>query len=113
MSVDALAFDVVKGAENVSGKLLERVAITTFSAGYPAGGYTFPRALSTQYGQLGIADLIAVQVIAIRTSAIAYLVVWDIQAETLVVIDNTTGLEVADNVDLHLITVTIRLTGTR
>jgi len=113
MSVDALTFDVIKGAENVNGKLLERVAVTTFSAGYPIGGYTFPRALATQYGQLGIADLIGVQTVAITTSAITYLVTWDIQAETLVVIDNNTGNEVADNVDLHLITVILKFTGTR
>jgi hypothetical protein len=113
MSVDALTFDVVKGAENVSGKLFERVAVTTFSTGYPTGGYTFPRALNTQYGQLGIADLLGVQEIATNTAAITYFARWDSEAEKLVLINDGTGTEVADNTDVHLLAVTLKLIGTR
>lgn len=113
MSVDALTFAVNKGAENVSGRLLERVAEITFSTGYPIGGYTFPKALATQYGQLGIADLLGFVQIAANTAANDHYPVYDSQAETLVLVNNATGQEVPDNTDISALKVTLKFIGTR
>jgi hypothetical protein len=113
MSVDALTFAVNKGAENVSGKLLERVADVTFSSGYPTGGYTFPKALATQYGQLGIADLLGSVQIATNTAGFNFFAVWNSQAGKLVVIWNATGQEMPDNTDISALTMTLKFIGTR
>lgn len=113
MSVDALTFSVIKGAENVSGRLLERYADTTLSSGYPIGGYTFPAALSTHYGQLGIAQLQGVDQIASNTAAFNYFAVWNYQTGKLMVLSNATGLEVPDGTNLATLTMRLKFIGTR
>ena len=113
MSVDILTFSVNKDAENVSGRLLERVAAVTFSSGYPTGGYTFPAALAEQYGQLGIRTLVGVVQIAVNTAAIHYFVFWDSQTGKLAVVNDLTGVEVPDNTDIDALTITVKLIGTR
>lgn len=113
MSVDALTLAVNKGAENVNGRLLEKYAAATLSSGYPIGGYTFPEALATQYGQLGIQDLLGVEEVSSNTAAYNYFPVWNNQTGKLMIINNATGLEVPDNTNLSTFTFTLKLTGTR
>jgi hypothetical protein len=111
MSVDTITFSVYKGYENVSGKLLERYAAATFSTGYPTGGYTFPKALRTRYGQLGIADLVGVDQLATNTAGVTYTATWDGEAQKLVVL--VSGVQVANNVDIHTIVLGLKFIGTR
>lgn len=113
MSVDTLTFSVIQDAENVSGRLLERVAEVTLSAGYPTGGYTFPTNLDDRYGQIGIKHLIGITQIASNTAGLLFLPFWDRQAETLYILRQSTGLEVADNTDLHTSVFRIKFVGSR
>lgn len=113
MSLDALTFVVNKGAENVNGKLFERYADTTLSTGYPIGGYTFPVALATHYGQLGIRTLVGVEEVAANTAAFNHFPIWNSQTGKLMIVNNATGLEVPDNTSLSTLTFTLKLTGTR
>jgi hypothetical protein len=113
MSNDALTFTLNKGAENVNGKLLEKYADVTLSNSYPIGGYTFPYALSTQYGQLGIASLLGSEQVAVNTASFNYFAVWNSQTGKLMIISNATGLEVPDATDLSTLVMTLKLTGTR
>jgi hypothetical protein len=106
-SVDVITFVLNKGAENVNGKLLERYAQATFSTGYPIGGYTFPILLSDQYGQLGIRQLVGVEVVAYNTVGIITNPKWNSQTGRIVF------PFVAPTTDLSAVTVTLKLTGTR
>src|SRR5258708_13670582 len=112
--VDQLTFVLNKAAENVNGKLLERYAAVALSWAYPNTGatlgYTFPVALATQYGQLGIRTLIAVEQVACNTAGKTYTARWDSQAGKLHIYVN--GTEVSDNSNLSTITLTLKLTGT-
>jgi len=111
MAVDAITFSVIKGAENVNGKLLEQFVDATFSSSYPVAGYSFPYALNTQYGQLGIRALLAVYDIAYNTAGLAYNVAWDKTLGKLHVFVN--GTEVTANTNLTTITIRLKISGTR
>jgi hypothetical protein len=108
-SVDVITFVLNKGAENVNGKLLERYAAATFSTGLPVAGYAFPVLLATRYGQLGIRQLLGVEVIAANTAAISLSAypIWNSQTGAIVFPG------IAATTDLSTATLTLRLTGTR
>lgn len=109
MATDTLTFVVNKDAENVSGRLLERQAAVTFSNSYPTGGYTFPVALNTRYGQLGISTLVGVVLVATNTAGLLYSVAWDSEAGKLAVL--TAGAQASG--DISTITLTLKFIGTR
>ena len=113
MAVDILTFDVIKDAENVSGRLLERVADVTLSSAYPHGGYTFPTNLDNQYGQVGIKNLIGVVEIASNTAGLDFLAFWDREAEKLFILDQSTGLEATTNANLSTSVLRLKLIGSR
>lgn len=95
----------------MNGRRLDQFYACTPSNSYPSGGYTFPTAINTRYGTIGIRALDFVVMRATNTAGNGYSVSWDRQAGFLHIFQN--GTEVTANTNLSTITLYLSLQGTR
>lgn len=105
MANDSLTFHAVQNREDVWGRTRTNVFDVTLSDSYPAGGYTLSPAL------VGMKVVHCIFLVGGVTAALTYLVFRNTSTGKLMIITNTSGLEVAGDTDLSTLTLRLRFEG--
>ena len=105
MANDTLVLTAVRNREDVWGRTRTNLFDVTFSDSYVTGGYTL-----TPH-RVGLSTLQGVALEGGNTASLTYLPYFNTTTGKLQVVLNTTGNEVGGNVDIHTITLRLRVEG--